>query len=83
MEIKVKKRMGNNVHRVQGTGEVKEIFSNMDFTNPKEGTIQICFKGEHCSGIIELSREEAKNISKNVSKMAKLGKKIKVIRLKD
>ncbi len=83
MNVKVKKRNGHKVERIQGTGDVKEVFSNADFMHPGEERIHIGFRGEHFSGIIELSRAEARSVSKSITKMTGLGRKIKVIRLRE
>jgi len=52
MKIKTKKRNPNGVVRLETSGEIKEVIINKDFLNPKEVSIELCFRGKDSSGIV-------------------------------
>ena len=83
MEIGVKKRHKQGIDKIQGTADVKEILASADLFESKGQIVQVCFRGEHCSGIIELSDKEAKELSKELERVTKAGKKIKILRLRE
>ncbi|MGA2130157.1 MAG: hypothetical protein ABSG05_00880 [Candidatus Pacearchaeota archaeon] len=83
MELKVKKRNGHEVHRVNGTAEIKEVLGSADLFEQKNQIVQVCFRGEHCSGIFELSGDEAKGLSKELNRVTKAGNKFKIMKLRE
>lgn len=58
MEIKVKKENQGGIVRLETSGILKEILIKEDIINPKKARIELCFRGENSSGIIELSPKE-------------------------
>ena len=80
MEIRVKRRHSKGVDRIHGIGDIKEISVNTDLFHTENNNIQVCFRGEHCSGIIHFSSKEAKDLSKQLARVSKIGKGIKVIK---
>ena len=65
-----------------GGGEIKEVLVNADMMEPMKKKISICFKGNRDSGIIELSNDEANDLSETLKKELGVIKEIKVIRSK-
>ncbi len=82
MDVKVKKAIGSGVHRFEGKGDIKEIMVNADFFMPEKEKIDVCFKGENSSGIIQLSLEESRNLVKELKRVNRIRRKIKVLKLK-
>ncbi|MEK6801017.1 MAG: hypothetical protein AABY10_00705 [Nanoarchaeota archaeon] len=66
MEIKIKKIMNSRLAKIRSVGEIKEIQIKKNLQQPEKERIEVCFKGEHSSGIIELSKEEASNLTKMI-----------------
>ena len=83
MEIKIKKREEGGINRIEGAGEIKEVLAKEDLFEREKRTFEICFRGEHCSGIIELSKEETMELSKELTRVSKVSKGFKVLRLKE
>jgi hypothetical protein len=82
MNIKLKKQISNKIVRLETSGEIKEILINEDIFNPKDAQIQVCFRGENNSGIVELSKKELESIYADAMKKAGLAKSAKVIKFK-
>ncbi len=71
MKIRTKKILDGKVARLETAGNLKEIFIKEDLFEPKEAIVEICFRGENSSGILELSRKEIEIIHKEVSQKTK------------
>jgi hypothetical protein len=82
MKIKVKKEDFGKVHRLEASGEIKEILINQDFLNPQNISISFCFKGENSSGIINFLPEEFDIINREIKRKKDLLKKVKIIKFK-
>ncbi len=82
MNVKIKKRFSKKIIRIEGSGEIKEILLKEDFLNQKNALIQICFRGEDASGIIEFPQEEIKDLIKELKPKLKLLKGTKVMKFK-
>ena len=80
MIVKIKKRHKKGVVKLLGGGEIKEVLVNADLIEPKKKKISICFRGNRDSGIVELSNEEAKDLSETLKRELGIIKEIKVIR---
>jgi len=72
MEIKIKKLLNEKVFRVEGKGEVKEIFIQEDFLNPNSNKFVICFRGQNQSGVVELNSEEINLLYQEIQKNKEL-----------
>ena len=82
MKVKTKKQDSDGVVKLEVYGEIKEVRINEDFLNPKNASIDLCFRGKDNSGIIELTPEEIKFISKQISPKMNLLGKAKVMKFK-
>jgi len=82
MKSKIKSLVGGEVRRLESSGEIKEIFLKEDFLNPKEILVDVCFRGENSSGIMELTGEEVEMIRKEFVAKKKLLGKVKVMKFK-
>lgn len=82
MKIKTKKQNQDGVVRLETSGEIKEVIINEDFLNPKDASIALCFKGKSSSGIVELTPEEIKFISKQISPKMHLIENVKVMKFR-
>lgn len=80
MIVKVKKQNQDGIVRLESSGEIKEIIINEDFLNPGEAGVHLCFRGKSSSGIIELTPEEAHEISKTIAPKVKLLKDPKIMK---
>jgi hypothetical protein len=82
MNTRTKKRIGDGVGRMEAGGEIKEILIQEDLMTPESARIQICFRGEGASGIVELTKEERSNVYSDVMNRAGLKKKTEVLMFK-
>ncbi len=80
MRVKTKKRHKGRIVKVQGEGEVKEVLINENIMDVNKRIISICFRGMESSGIVELSENEAEDLSKTLGSLAKLIKSTKVLK---
>jgi hypothetical protein len=80
MNIKTKKQNADGMVRLETSGIVKEIIFKEDFLKPKDASIQICFKGQSSSGIVELSPEELERIYKDTFSKINILKETKVMK---
>lgn len=70
------------VHRLETSGEIRDVLINQDFMEPKKVSVSLCFRGKESSGIIDLYPEEIELINKEVSARKKLFKRAKIIRFR-
>lgn len=80
MIVKTKRLENSKVSRHEAGGEIKEVIINESLSPNTKSAIEICFRGERSSGIIELTKEEAKDLQKTLDSKLKLVKDIKVFR---
>lgn len=80
MQIKTKKQNADRIVRLETSGEIKEILIKEDILKPEEARVNLCFRGENSSGIIELSKEEIDTVYKQVAQKMKMFGNIKVMR---
>lgn len=78
MIIKNKLQAEKVVKFISG-GEIKEVLARQDLFNPEDQKIEIYFRGKRCSGIIELSKSEARDLQKTLVKELKFSN-VKVFR---
>ncbi|MBS3070999.1 hypothetical protein J4407_01725 [Candidatus Pacearchaeota archaeon] len=84
MRVRTKKLFdGGKIGKLETSGEIREIITKEDFLNPKGIVLEVCFRGENSSGIIELSPEEVNNIHKEITSKKKTLGKIKVLKFKE
>jgi hypothetical protein len=82
MIIRTKKRKPYGVVKMLTGGNIKEIIIKEDILNPEQTSIELCFKGEFSSGIVELKKGELEEINKKVFDKLDLVKSSKVIKFK-
>jgi predicted ATP-grasp superfamily ATP-dependent carboligase len=82
MKIKLKKHDSGKVHRLEASGEIKEILINQDFIEPKKVSVSLCFKGDDSSGIVELLPEEFDVINREITYKKNILKKVKILKFK-
>jgi len=83
MQIKIKKQKEDRTIRMEALSRIAEVIINEDISRPYEETVSICFKGEDCSGILEMSPEEIEHIHNIIKKKAHLIKGYKAFVEKD
>lgn len=66
MNIKARKSNPDGIVRVETSGSIKEILINEDFLNPKNASVQICFRGKSSSGIVEMTSKELEDLYRSV-----------------
>ncbi len=82
MKVKAKKQNEDGIVRLESGGEIKEIIINEDFLHPKDASIALCFRGKNSSGIVELTPEEIKFISKKIAPKMHLLGDVKVMKFR-
>ncbi len=80
MKIKTKKQNEDGIVRLETSGEIKEIILKEDFFNPKNTLIEVCFRGNNSSGVVELSEKEIEGLNKEISEKKKAFKGVKIIK---
>lgn len=81
MDIKLKKLVNQRkLVRVHSGGEIKEVLINADLIESERGKVQVCFRGQRNSGIVEFSDDEALNLYNTLKTKFGLVRDIKVIR---
>ena len=81
MQIKVKKQITTGqIIRLQAEGEVKEVVMHEDILKPGKELIAVCFRGENAAGIIELTHEEAEELSQSLQAEIKFSKGTEIFR---
>ena len=78
MIVKSKRSENNQIRKLAAGGEIKECFIKENIAEPKGANIQVCFRGNVSSGILELSMSEVEKIY-NAIKQTKLSK-LKVLK---
>jgi hypothetical protein len=83
MRVKTKKKDSEGVTKLDCSGELKEVIIKEDIFYPNNNLIELCFKKENNSGIVELSVEEIEKINEEIKKnKSKNSKNIKVMKFK-
>lgn len=80
MKVMTKKLHEKGVARIETSGEIKEIILNEDLMNPKQVSVDVCFRGQNSSGIVQLTSQEVGEIHKELSSKKKLIGKVKVLK---
>lgn len=80
MIIKLKQPGFLGAKRTQESAKIDDMLIKQDIFNPGSETIDLYFRGNDASGIIHLSREEAKRLVSSIKPKLKLVKKFKVLR---
>lgn len=80
MKLKLKKLIDGSVARTEGEGKISEVIVKPDLLNPKNQRIEVCFRGFGSSGIVELSADEAKDLSRTLRTQSKAVGKVKFIK---
>ena len=78
MIIKSKRTENGNIRKLSAGGEIKECFVKENILESKKANVQVCFRGNVSSGILELSMDEVEKIY-NTLKQTK-PKKVKVLK---
>ena len=63
MNVKVKAQNQEGIVRLEGKGEIMEVFVNEDILNPDKEQISVCFRGKDSSGIIEFTPDEFERLA--------------------
>jgi hypothetical protein len=82
MNIKAKKLHSKGIHRIEASGEIREILINQDFIEPKKVSISLCFRGKDSAGIVDIFPEEFEMITKEINSKKKLLKGVKILKFK-
>ena len=80
MHVKVRKSNADGLVRLETSGKIAEIRITEDFLRPKKEGIELCFRGEHSSGIVMLSTKEFDEVYQQVQARTKLVKSVKVFK---
>ena len=83
MRVKVKKQNQNRIVRVDAYGGLKEVVIKEDIFDSKNNLVEVCFRGENSSGIVELSVDDVEKINAELEKSRKkISKNVKVMKFK-
>ena len=80
MKIKTKKHNADGIVRLETSGQLKEIIINEDFLSPEKASVALCFKGKNSSGIVHLSLNEFKFISKEIAPKLPMVENVKILK---
>lgn len=78
MIIKSKRSNNGRVMKLAAGGEIKECFIKENILEPKKAVVQVCFRGNISSGILELSLDEVEKIHMTIKQTKPT--KIKVLK---
>ena len=83
MRVRSKKKNSKGIARIETSGELKEVIIKQDIFDSDNDLIEVCFRGEDSSGIVELSMTDLEKINAELNKIKKVNSKnIKVIKFK-
>jgi len=83
MRIKTKKQDQKDIVRLETYGGLKEVIVKEDIFNSKGNLVELCFRGENSSGIVELTADEIERINAEFQKGRKqISKNVKVMKFK-
>ena len=77
MRIRVKE-IGSSEKRIDSKSNIDSVIVKEDFANPSEELINIYFKGQNSSGILNFSREEIDSLMKSLKPRLDLIKDSKI-----
>ena len=80
MRVRAKKIFDGRVMKLESGGEIKEVLFNEDFSVDDGLVVDICFRDKASSGIVSLSRDEARNLCDTLEKNLKVIGKSKVLK---
>ncbi len=80
MHIKVRKQNPDGEMRLETKGKIAEIRIKENFMQPRREAVELCFRGQHTSGIVEFGVKEFEDLAKEVQARTHLVKSIKVIK---
>lgn len=78
MEVRTKKLRGRTAVKMLSGGRIDQVRMHSDMYDTDSDKISICFKGQISSGIIQMTKEEANELYRTLSKtegFLKTGKK--------
>ena len=78
MIVKSKRSENGQTRKLSAGGEIKECFVKENILEPKKAQVQVCFRGNVSSGILELSTDEVEKIYNTIKKTKP--SKIKVLK---
>ena len=78
MIIKSKRMENGQIRKLSAGGEIKECFVKENIIEPKKAQVQVCFRGNVSSGILELSTNEVEKIYNTIKQTKPT--KIKVLK---
>ena len=83
MIIKTKKQDSKGIIRLETYGGLREVIVKEDIFNPDNNLVEVCFRSESSSGIVELSADEVEMINAEIQKSRKqISKNVKVMKFK-
>jgi len=80
MRIRIKEDKWYGAKRIESGCKIDNIEVKTDFINSENEGIEILFKGDGSSGIINLKRDEAETLANSLGEVTGLIKKTKKIR---
>ena len=80
MIIKTKYRTRDGPRRVKNHVQIEEVIINENMTSPKSEKIEIAFKNNSTSGLVEFRPDEIERLISTVKGKTRLIKSIKIIK---
>ena len=68
MIVKSKRSENGMIRKLVAGCEIKECFVKENIMEPNKANVQVCFKGNVSSGILELSMDEVEEIYKTIKR---------------
>ena len=66
MIVRSKRSENGVIKKLAAGGEIKECFIKENILEPKKANVQVCFRGNVSSGILELTIDEVEKIYKTI-----------------
>ncbi len=80
MHIKIRKQNADGEMRLAVRTTVREIRIKENFAHPRKEMVEICFRGQNTSGIIEMPVKEFEGIANGVKARSHLVKSVHVVK---
>lgn len=80
MLIKTKKHNADGLVKLETSGNLKEVIINEDLMKPEKASVALCFRGKNSSGIICLSLNDIRMLTKHVAPQLATMQNVKVLK---
>lgn len=80
MLIKAKKHNADGFVRLETSGNLREVIINEDLMAPEKASVALCFRGKNSSGIVCLSLNDIKFLTRQIGPKLAMMQDIKILK---